>query len=153
MNRLVPVLCLVAAACGPGGEDGPPAIRYGESACSECRMIVLEERFAASGRTSAGEPLAFDDVGCLARFAAHAAPGERYWVHDHRGEVWTLASEAVFVRSPDLATPMGSGIVAFSSPEAARAFAHETGGRTLRFGDLATAIQIPLPHSQERREP
>lgn len=153
MRRLALLALVALAGCGRDGADGPPAIRHGETACSECRMHVLEERFAAAGWTARGEPLAFDDVGCLVRYVSKDPSASRLWVHDHRGEAWIPAAEAGYVHAPDLATPMGSGLVAAPGPAPAEALARELGGRAVAFGDLASLLQTPPSHSIEGTQP
>jgi hypothetical protein len=61
----------------------------------------------------------FDDIGCLLS-AMHEQVGgtERVWVHDADGERWLIADEAVFTRAADSWTPMGSGLLAWSTESA-----------------------------------
>lgn len=118
--------------------DGPPAIRYGASACVECRMLINEARFAVTATTAAGDPVAFDSTECLLRYLPRGgAPPARIWVHDYTAERWLAAEEAWYVVAPALATPMGQGIVATAGAEAANELAQTTRGRVLRWPQLA----------------
>lgn len=113
-----------------GGEAGPPEILYGADVCSQCRMIVSDERHAGAARGPQGEEARFDDVGCLVDFlAARRGQGWTAWVHDQvSGE--PLAADAVWLaRDPAGGTPMGSGLHAFAHREDAEAFAQRYAGQ------------------------
>jgi copper chaperone NosL len=103
-------------------------------------MIVSERRFAAAvvpddGR---GDPLAFDDVGCLFAWEKRnpEAPVRARWVGDHGGRGWLRAEEAWYVRSPDLRSPMGSGVAAVADESAARELVGERRGRAMSWTGL-----------------
>jgi copper chaperone NosL len=129
---------VLAAGCGPADTSRPPSVRFGEEACAFCRMIISDERFAAARVSAGGEVLKFDDLGCLLRHeATQTQPAAAYWVHDFRGQDWLNAREAIYVASGRVASPMGYGLAAVATAQAAREMATALAGRTLRFGDLA----------------
>jgi nitrous oxide reductase accessory protein NosL len=129
------LLAAVILGCAPRVE-GPPAIRYGESACTQCRMLISEARYAAA-RRPAGEAEVFDSVECLIqRLRAHPAEGPA-WVHDYDSAAWLDARQAHYVRSAQLQTPMGGGLVALAEEQAAAELAQRVGGRVARFAELA----------------
>ncbi|MCC6167408.1 MAG: nitrous oxide reductase accessory protein NosL [Caldilineaceae bacterium] len=134
---------LLPAACAQGSaEITPPEIRYGEDLCAHCNMIISEPRFAAGyahelapGRY---ESLAFDDIGDMLE-AAKAHPDHTvvaWYVHDYAGEDWIDATTAYYVVSKAIITPMGFGIAAHSSQEAAAAQAAEVQGEVLTWEEL-----------------
>ena len=118
---------VVLSACG-GPADDAPVVHYGGEECGFCRMIISEPRFTAALVDDEGETTTFDDVGCLINYL-HRNPdgGGRVLVHDYAGDGWLAARDAAFVRDPRGLTPMGSGILAFSSAEAAAAQAAANG--------------------------
>jgi copper chaperone NosL len=78
-------------------------------------MTASDARFAAQMVAPSEEPKFFDDIGCLARYAAaeKALPrGAVLYVADHRTRAWIRADAAVFTAVPSLATPMDSHLVA-----------------------------------------
>lgn len=105
---------LLLAACGNEPVGGPPAIRYGQDVCSECGMIISDERFACAivPDEAAQAPLLFDDIGCLLDYeqAHQATAGKRYF-HDALARYW-IAVDRVFFVNTDQQTPMGSGLFA-----------------------------------------
>lgn len=58
------------------------------------------------------------------------------WVHDYTTEQWLDASDAWYVRSPEIQTPMGGGIVAFAKREDADSLAAQRDGEVLRWETL-----------------
>jgi copper chaperone NosL len=133
------LLSLLIVGCEAPHADRPPQIRYGEETCASCGMLISEERFAAALTTSTGETRTYDDLGCVLhdlterdRSMAHV------WVHDHDSGRWLQAQRAVFVRSHEVPTPMGGGLFAFSTQEAAERFAHDVHGTVVRFEQLSS---------------
>ena len=125
MTRISSLLVLVLAAtlAASGCEvaaDGPPEILVDRTACSHCRMLISEPAFAAAYKAPGAAARVFDDIGCL-RAALHTetATGVQFWFHDFSHGGWITGTEATFVASPDIRTPMGGGIVAFRDDAAA----------------------------------
>ena len=130
----------LAAGCAVSS-GGPPTIRYGESACAECHMLINEARYAAAAVTKAGEPVVFDSTECLVRYLHRDGISlARVWVHDYGADRWLVSDEAFYVASPDLTTPMGQGVVATASAPEANRLAGTVHGRVMRFAQLAAVI-------------
>lgn len=148
-HRGAATLCLIGATvlggCGAKQMEGPPPIRYGHTACTECRMLINEERFAASLVTADEAVETFDSVECLLRRLDHHQPERltRVWVHDYDSAKWLDAQDAWYVQSADIATPMGRGLVAVGTEAAAKRLAAAAHGRVMRFHE------IPLSTAQE----
>jgi copper chaperone NosL len=115
MAAAVPLL----AACG-AAETGPPAIVLDQTPCAHCRMLVSDLAYAAAFRTREGEERVFDEIGCMLRELP--AAGARVFVHDYETSQWLEGEKAFFLRSESIQTPMGGGIVAFSSRAAAEKY-------------------------------
>jgi copper chaperone NosL len=143
---LATALTLVASSCSRAPMTGPPDLRLGREECAECGMLISEERFStASLVDKGGERLYFyfDDVGCLLDYERELPGGvtvfERY-VHDHDTRAWVPAEDASFLLAgATLQTPMGSGIAAFATPDAAHAAADQYGGEVLDLAHLRQA--------------
>jgi copper chaperone NosL len=129
--RFIPVLIVLGLlACT--GELEPVDIENGDM-CSFCRMAISEKQYAAEMIMADETVLKFDDIGCLLRYekgkAGHPAGAAAVFVADSESKKWLKADDAFFVRSTTLKTPMGSGIIAFSSAEKA-------GAGSVRFAEL-----------------
>jgi len=130
------VLFLASINCtGENAGSRPPKIRYGEDMCDECKMIINEERFAASV-VAEDKTYRFDDIGCMFIFISKHSEIKpiEFWVHDYESLDWIDAKEAKFVSLNDVKTPMGYGIVAFESQGNAQKYAE--GKEILSFMDL-----------------
>jgi copper chaperone NosL len=128
------IAILFLAAC----TSGPRPVQLGAEECAHCRMVISDGRYAAQLMTAKGRSYSFDDVACMVAFVNDAAPngaaaGEPaargHWVADFDapGE-WIPVEQAVFVRSDALRTPMGGGLSAHATVEAASALQAEVGG-------------------------
>jgi copper chaperone NosL len=127
---------------GASHEETRPQILYGKDACRQCIMIVSDARYAAGYTDEDGMTAAFDDIGCMAEYIReHGKPPYVLWVSDYKSGEWVRAASAWFVRSDDVVTPMGSGIVAVSNESGARELAAKLSGTVLQFGEL-TAGEI-----------
>jgi mono/diheme cytochrome c family protein len=116
---LVGVVVLAAVVCAIvfwPASDRIPSIAYGRDTCARCRMILSQPGFAAIARDSQGHWQKYDDLGC----ARAAAPNGEILVEDHKDDRWVPLAKATLVEG--VPTPMGFNVVAFGSPEAARAF-------------------------------
>ena len=143
------------AACGAAA-DGPPHIEVDRTPCAHCGMLISEPLYAAAYRTPRSESRLFDDIGCLLKAAAQEprADALRFWFHDAATAVWIDGTDAVFVSSTTLRTPMGGGIVAFGDAAAAReAAARQQGSVVSSLQDLLSRRSTPGAQnvSQESR--
>ena len=139
-SALVVIAAFMTLGCQRRIAEEPPQIRYGQHACAECRMLINEERFAAAVDTTDGT-VAFDAVECLVRWLADGGTARRVWVHDYDSSAWLAGRTAWFVRSRELATPMGAGLVALATEQAARELGSRIQGDVLRFEELPRIIQ------------
>jgi copper chaperone NosL len=139
------LLVQAIAACGPRppAEPQPPEIAYGQDLCAGCGMLIDEPRLAAAGITADGTALKFDDIIEMLGYPhLHPEVEVRAWfVHDYDTEVWLRAEDAHFVHSQGLPTPMGGGVVAFATREAAAAAAEAWDGALLTYNE---ARQVAL---------
>lgn len=122
--------------------SGPPRLRYGEERCAYCGMVIDDGRFAAAWRDRNGREEHFDDIGCMVNAGRQRDPGDptERFVHDFHDESWLSATDATYVRSSTVKTPMAYGIVAFSSADAAARFA-ERPGATLDWAALLRQVE------------
>jgi len=138
------VMSVIAISCN-SKEDTLPHIRYGQETCDRCRMIISEKRFAAAYQTDENVMRKFDDLGCAVIHRTER--GERikqFWAYDYEETAWLDTAQVFFVRSAELLTPMGYGIVAVKTKIEARRLAEKTKGQIVEFNQL----QHILTHNQ-----
>lgn len=141
---------LLLIACSAAVDAGaPPTIQYGQDTCTASGMIIDEPAHAAAYRTASGEVRLFDSVGAMVRYhREHREAVTAFFVHDYQTASWLRAESAHYVLSGGLRTPMGIGVVALGSEEAARAVAGQVAGRTVAWPFLIDQAVLPegKPH-------
>ena len=151
MRRLCAAVALVSLALAPAlsgcGEDQtftPPTLHLGQDVCIACSMIVSDERYASAlvfMREDRIEKHVFDDLGemldlDIAKLNLGEISQTHWYVKDAGTLQWLDASEAHFMKSDELQTPMGFGVAAYANLEDAQAAAKKHDGRTLTFDQL-----------------
>ena len=108
---------------GCGSSEIKPLDIYPEDMCSQCRMAISQQAFAAEIITKAEEVFKFDDLGCLERFKESSGEIEiaAVFVKDYQTKVWLRFERSVIVQT-GLQTPMGSGKIAFADSIQAKKF-------------------------------
>jgi copper chaperone NosL len=117
-------LLVTVSGCGKG--EHRPVDLYPEDMCGFCRMAVSDHRCAAEIITLSGEVLKFDDISCMENYRAmNTTVGvAAVFVKNFEDRAWLPLSGAI-VAETDIATPMGSGKIAFADSARARAFLRE----------------------------
>ncbi len=140
----------VAAAGGffllPGEEtaSGLPKIKYGKEPCVHCTMIISDDRFAAAWREQGGVERHFDDVGCMVASSRQHKPGSAtlYWVRDFDHDAWLDAAAAAYaVAATGIKSPMGYGVAAFASTEAAAGAVQRYSGEAATWAYLVDSLK------------
>lgn len=109
------------SGCGPS--ESKPVDIESEDACSFCSMEITRPAFA-SEIIFKGNVYKFDDLACLNAFKTKRSEiikGTTY-VTDFATKQWIRFDAATIVVT-DVATPMGSGLLAFADSSKANAFA------------------------------
>ncbi|MFN3803851.1 MAG: nitrous oxide reductase accessory protein NosL [Pyrobaculum sp.] len=139
-------MSLVAIASGaavfflPPRRENSPEIRLGVDKCAVCQMVIVDKRFAAVYRHE-GRWEKFDDVICLLRYLKEIGRLDdikNAYVYDYLSGRLVKASEAYFVITKKIPTPMGSGIVAFIDREQAAAYSED--GKIYTIEELAEKV-------------
>ena len=104
----------------------PEPFKLGEDMCSNCRMTITDAKFGGETITKKGKIYKFDDVRCQLQFIkAGRVPAkdikENLVVNYADPSQFIEVSNAVFIVSDQLKSPMNSNTAAFLSEEAATA--------------------------------
>lgn len=133
------LLAVLLGACAPqNSEVQPPEIAYGQDMCDHCGMLISEPKFASALILEDGTPLKFDDTGEMLKYMQENQDVQvkAWFVHDYDTEAWVNAEAAHFVAVPGLASPMGFGIAAFETADAAGRFASMQNAEVLSFAQI-----------------
>ncbi len=109
-----------------------------EDVCTHCKMAISEKQFASEFITPDGEALKFDDIGCLLDYRKEKPDTKvaAYFFVEYDTKQWIKGDSASFVKSKEITSPMGGGIIAFSNETKAKTAAAEFSGQLLSFAEL-----------------
>ncbi len=140
---LVLIIAFGLSACLTGKPE-PVEIVLNEETCSLCRMAVSERQFAAEIVLSSGSVHFFDDIGCLGQWvttnANELTESAGIFVIDYITGEWLDATEAHFVLSENLPTPMSYGLAAFQSSASAQRESEELSGKVIRWNQILEEV-------------
>lgn len=128
---------------GDEAETGVPEIRLGRQECDRCTMVIADSRFASAWRDADGKARRFDDPGCLLLDRLELAPaaGTEYWVSDYRDETLIEATQATYIVSDAVRSPMAYGIAAFASRAAADGALADLGGTIADWNGVSAVME------------
>lgn len=126
---------LVILSCKNDSKIEPVEIYYGEDVCEKCKMIISEKLFSAEYLIDKGKTKKFDDLGCMFHYIAEEEVNKdkisSIFVIDYYNNRWINGSDAYYVWSKNLTTPMDHGFVALKKKESAEELANSTNGEVI----------------------
>ena len=111
---------------------GPKAINYGSDGCYFCKMTIVDKVHAAEIVTKKGKVYMFDATECMIHFMEDFDTTEiKLYLSNNYTEPETLidATNATFLISENIPSPMGAFLSAFKSKTDAEKFQAEKGGK------------------------
>ena len=100
----------------------PKPIDYGNDGCHFCKMTIVDKVHAAEIVTKKGKVYKFDAIECMVQFMDEfdTSEIELYLSNDYTSpEVLINATEATFLISENIPSPMGAYLSAFEERSAA----------------------------------
>lgn len=148
LAHLLILLMMVLTACRDRAETSPAVIHYGEDVCDRCKMIISEKNFSSQYLLPRGEARKFDDVGCMIEYLReHEDEREALtavYVRDFNTGEWIDGQQAFYFRGVDIKSPMGHGIISFSSEQSMHAYPAFEQGRALGGFEELTGGKLPV---------
>lgn len=134
------ILALAFAIGGCGGNK-PVPIQYGHDQCDYCKMTIADASFGTELITGKGKVLKFDSIECLAAADLEKArSGETVrslWVTNfNTPETFLNVTDAAIILAHRQRSPMGIGLVAVDSDEAATELIREVGGNEMNWDEI-----------------
>lgn len=121
----------------------PVNIVPGEHSCEFCRMDIVDLRFKTEGISGKGKIHYFDSIECLQKWKKRH-PGEikSAWVTSYfEPSHWIGESEAFYLKSDKIHSPMGSHLAAFESEQDVKKALQEYGGEILHVSELQNIFE------------
>ncbi len=122
----------------------PQPINYGSEGCAFCKMTIVDRQYASQMVTNHGKTYNFDSVECMMHFATEHPDRkmELYRVNDFNEPGTFLdATEATFLKSPKLKSPMGENLSAYKTVEAAHKAQTEYDGQLYSWKELQKLLK------------
>lgn len=136
---LMAVLAMLLSACSSSASQ-PAEIKLNQDRCANCNMGIADLESAAQLILKSGEPVLFDDIGCITQYLQTEKPEyEAAFVHDYISGEWISFDAAAFIQHSDIDSPMSYGIAAFESLEKAGEYRKEHGGTAYSKEELLKA--------------
>lgn len=131
MKKFFPLALIVLYVSCIRNEPVLPEI--GREKCAHCSMSIVDLRFHSQLLTEKGRRYYFDSIECLRAYEkTNSFPVRSSWVADfEHPKKMIVASEAVYVRSSEIRSPMGQGMLSFSSRERAEIFLKNRAGEII----------------------
>lgn len=129
------ILFIPLLACNPK----PVAIEYGTDACHFCRMTIVDKVHAAEVVTKKGKVYKFDASECMINFMDEfdTSAIELYLTNFYtEPETLIDATQATFLISKNVPSPMGGFLSAFKSKEDALNVKEQKGGKLYSWEEL-----------------
>ena len=140
LNRIY-ILCSLAIVLGCNVSQ--EAINYGNEACHFCKMTIVDKVHAAEIVTSKGKVYKFDSVECMVHFLKDFDGEVQLYLTNHYSEPETLidATQANFLISEQIPSPMGANLTAFQTKAEILKVREEKGGTIYSWTELLNQIR------------
>lgn len=115
---LITTFCLILTSCN----STPKEMAYGSDSCHFCSMTVVDKQHAAQFMTNKGRSYVFDASECMLNHLKEIDPSTvaLYLVNDYNAPGKMIdATQATYLISKNIPSPMGEYLTAFASDEAA----------------------------------
>lgn len=117
----------------------PEPINYGSDVCHYCSMTIVDKQHAAEYVTKKGRAYKFDSIECMMNNLKDVDTAEvALYLVDDFGNPGKLinATEAIYIVSKNITSPMGAFLSAFGSEENANIVQEEQGGQLFSWEGL-----------------
>jgi copper chaperone NosL len=142
MSRLILLFVILFVSCS----QNPESLVYGTDVCHFCKMTLVDKKFGAELVTNKGKVYKFDDVNCLLNFYNSGQEDEQGYKHklviDYLNpEKFVDATEAFYLKSSEIRSPMNSQVAAFSSKKDMDQYKKSWNGIYLAWGEVVTQFK------------
>lgn len=122
----------------------PKAINYGADGCHYCKMSIVDKIHAAEIVTKKGKVYKFDATECMINFMRDFETYEiKLYLSNNYNEPEALidATQATFLISKNIPSPMGAYLSAFKTKNEALMVKSEKGGTIYSWQELLNHLQ------------
>ncbi|MEP7127439.1 MAG: nitrous oxide reductase accessory protein NosL [Chitinophagales bacterium] len=125
-----------------GCSQSPQPIKYGADNCDNCKMTIMDVKFAGELITAKGKVLRFDDAHCLlAYLQSDALQNQKVaatYLTDFSGDHKFVNTEnGFFLLNAKLSSPMNGNIATFGTVDSLKKIQQQIGGETVTWKELS----------------
>ena len=125
---------------------GPAEIHYGQDQCDYCNMNIVDKSFGSQLVTTKGKAYKFDSIECLAAFgqtSENEITRQAFsWITDFKNPGKFVSTDsAVVVFGEGHNSPMGVGLVGFSTDFDADSFIKENSGQKMSWPETVSLVK------------
>lgn len=121
----------------------PKAIDYGNDGCYFCQMTIVDKLHAAEVVTKKGKVYKFDATECMVNFLSEFDTSNiKHYLSNNYNVPGTLidATQATFLISENIPSPMGAYLSAFDSKEEASKVKSDKDGKLYSWNELLSHL-------------
>ena len=145
INPQIVIASLLVMGVMFGCSSGPQPINYGQDACVFCKMTIVDKKHAAQLVTKTGKAFKYDAIECMLNdLKEWDHPEVRYVLvadYANPGSL-TDASNAAYLISEEIPSPMGEFITAFESPAKRTEIMKVANGQAFSWYELKTVFEV-----------
>ncbi len=134
LTALMAVLCLLVSC-----KVEPEQINFGSDACHFCKMTIVDQQHAAQYVTDKGKQFKFDAIECMVNELAEIESDHiaALLVADYNTPGQMIpATSAIYLISPEIKSPMGANLSAFSTAQDAVTIKGDSEGQLYSWSEL-----------------
>lgn len=133
---------LVCAGC----TVKPEPLNYGTDICQTCKMTLIDSKFGGEVVTRKGKVYKFDDLNCMVNFLNSgflndAEIAYRLVIDYSRPGQLTDATQAFYLKSPEVHSPMAGSIAAFEFEADKDVYQKQWGAIYLTWGEVVAQFK------------
>ena len=140
-NALLAVSLLLFISCSLE----PEKINYGADACHFCQMTIVDQQHSAQYVTAKGKQFKFDAIECMLNEFSEISTDDVSVIlvadYGDPGNM-TEARKATYLISPEIKSPMGAFLSAFSDEEKAKKAMLENSGELYTWTSIKAKYSI-----------
>ncbi len=136
---LLALLVVLAVSCN----TEPQAIDYGNDGCHFCKMTIVDKIHGAEFVTEKGKVYKFDATECMLNYTQDTPNSDTgvYYTNYYESPTELIpSSEATYLISKELPSPMGANLTAFKEKSTAEKIQSDLGGNLYNWEELKSYL-------------
>ncbi len=137
---LLITICMFIGFTGCTQDNKAVAIKYNTDACDNCKMTIVDNKFACEFKTNKGRAYKFDDLSCLVEYikggSNTAKSAKHFFVCDYITTELVPVEKISIIRSDEIRSPMRGSMASFINADSANYYKKYYKAVSLNWADL-----------------